>query len=229
MGLILRRGVTKRLTQFQLPPGADATGLKMNAGDELDYAAERLSELTALVAQLRAKERSEDDLVAAKRFADNIVQSMSDVLIVTDPDLQIVTVNQAACALLEYPEIQLVGKSIEAVFKSQSIAVGPSVPQLLKSSTMRDNEMTYLTASGKCVSALVSASTMRDNSGRPLAIITVGKDITLRKEIERDLLEAKTQAEGANRICHRSRFRRQHEPRSCKARPHRDSAVTPIC
>lgn len=103
MGLILRRGVTKRLTQFQLPPGADATGLKMNAGDELDYAAERLSELTALVAQLRAKERSEDDLVAAKRFADNIVQSMSDVLIVTDPDLQIVTVNQAACACWNIP------------------------------------------------------------------------------------------------------------------------------
>jgi PAS domain S-box-containing protein len=199
LALIMRRSVTKRLTQFQIAPGADSTKLKNNTGDELDYAAERLNELTSLVAQLRTKERSEDELVSAKRFADNIVQSMSDVLIVTDPDLQIVTVNQAACALLEYSEIQLVGKSIEEVFKSQSIAVGPPVRQLLKSNSMRDNEMDYLTASGKTVSALVSASTMRDNSGRPLAIITAGKDITARKEIERDLLEAKTQAESANR------------------------------
>src|SRR5439155_18752635 len=62
-----------------------------------------------------------------------------------------------------------------------------------------DYEMTYRSQSGRLVSSLVSASTMRDNSGRPLAIITVGKDITARKEIERDLLEAKTQAEAANR------------------------------
>ena len=136
---------------------------------------------------------------AAKRFADNIVQSMSDVVIVTDPDLKIVTVNQAACALLEYSELQLVGKQIEEVFKEESIAIAPPVRQLLKSNSMRDNEMIYKGAGGRLVSALVSASTMRDNSGRPLAIITVGKDITERKEIERDLLEAKTQAEAANR------------------------------
>ena len=40
---------------------------------------------------------------------------------------------------------------------------------------------------------------MRNSSGRPMAIIIVGKDITARKEIERDLLETKTQAEAANR------------------------------
>src|SRR5262249_52308333 len=61
------------------------------------------------------------------------------------------------------------------------------------------NEMTYRTRGGRLVSALVSASTMRDNSGRPLAIITVGKDITARKQIERDLLEAKIAAEAASR------------------------------
>ncbi len=199
LALLTRRAITTRLRQFQLPPGADATILKSNANDELDYAAQRLNELTTLAAQLRAKERSDDEVRAAKRFADNIVQSMSDVVIVTDPDLKIVTVNQAACALLEYSELQLVGKQIEEVFKEESIAIAPPVRQLLKSNSMRDNEMIYKGAGGRLVSALVSASTMRDNSGRPLAIITVGKDITERKEIERDLLEAKTQAEAANR------------------------------
>jgi PAS domain S-box-containing protein len=124
---------------------------------------------------------------------------MSDVLIVTDPNLRIVKVNQAACMLLETSEIELVGKPIEEIFKQESITLAPPVAQLLKGNSMRDNEMTYRTASGRCVSALVSASTMRDNSGRPLAIITVGKDITARKEIERDLMETKTQAEVANR------------------------------
>jgi PAS domain S-box-containing protein len=199
MAMLIRRAITKRLDQFQLAPGADASKMKLNTGDELDYAAQRISELTELVAQLRSKQRSDDELHNAKRFADNIVESMSDVLIVTDPNLRIVTVNHAACQLLEYSKIELVGMPIEQIFKQESITLAPPVPQLLKSNSMRDNEMTYLTASGKCVSALVSASTMRDNSGRPLAIITVGKDITERKGIERDLLEAKTQAEVANR------------------------------
>jgi signal transduction histidine kinase/CheY-like chemotaxis protein/HPt (histidine-containing phosphotransfer) domain-containing protein len=49
------------------------------------------------------------------------------------------------------------------------------------------------------VSVLLSASTMRDTAGRPLAIITVAKDITARKQIEGELLEAKATAEAASR------------------------------
>jgi signal transduction histidine kinase/CheY-like chemotaxis protein/HPt (histidine-containing phosphotransfer) domain-containing protein len=49
------------------------------------------------------------------------------------------------------------------------------------------------------VPALVSASIMRDDAGRPQAIITVGKDISARKQIEHELLDAKTAAESANR------------------------------
>jgi PAS domain S-box-containing protein len=199
ISLVMRRLIMRRIRQFQLAPGAAATSLNAQTGDELDYAAQQLNELTGVVAQLRAKERSEDEVSAAQRFTENIVQSMFDVLIVTDPDLRIVNVNQAACALLEYSELELIGRQIEEVFKEESITIAPPVRQLLKSNSMRDNEMTYCTARGRFVSALVSASTMRDNSGRPQAIITVGKDITARKEIERDLLEAKTQAEAANR------------------------------
>src|SRR5204863_10191552 len=65
LALLMRRAIAKRLQQFQLPPGADATVLSNSAGDELDYAAQRLTELTALVAQLRAKERSDDQVIAA--------------------------------------------------------------------------------------------------------------------------------------------------------------------
>src|SRR5690606_33172845 len=129
----------------------------------------------------------------------NIVKSMFDIVIVTDPDLRIVTVNRAACDLLEYSEIELIGKHIGEIFKEEPLTIRPSLQQLLLNTTMHDAEMTYLTAGGRCVDALVSVSMMRDPAGRPQAVITVGKDITQRKQIERDLVEAKTNAEGANR------------------------------
>src|SRR4051794_8329546 len=37
MAILVRRAITQRLGQFQLPPGADATKLSDEAGDELDY------------------------------------------------------------------------------------------------------------------------------------------------------------------------------------------------
>src|SRR5438093_552277 len=186
--LLVRRSVTKRLAGFRLALGSAPTSIPDRTGDELDRAANQLNELTAAVNALRAKQRSEDEVLAAKRFTDNIIQSMFDVLIVTDPDLHIVAVNKAACALLEYTELELVGRPIVELFKEEAYSLNAPIPELLRSNATRDNEMTYRTRSGRLVSALVSASTMRDNSGRPLAIITVGKDITLRKQIERDLL-----------------------------------------
>ena len=73
------------------------------------------------------------------------------------------------------------------------------IREVLKSNQMRDFEATYLTNSGRLVPVLLSASTMRDNAGRPLAYITVAKDITARKQMERELLDAKATAEAASR------------------------------
>src|SRR5207248_9971586 len=137
-----------------------------------------------------AKQVREDELLAAKRYADNVIKSMFDVLVVTDPELRIQTANKAACELLEYTELELVGKPVEMLFKEEPTLLGPPIRELLHNNQMRDSEATYKTRHGRLISVLLSASTMRDNAGRPLAIITVGKDITARKTIERELLEA---------------------------------------
>jgi PAS domain S-box-containing protein len=198
LALLMRRAILKRLRQFQYPlnnPGANA---RFDMGDELDHAAQQLNELTAAVTQLRSRERPTTEIEDARTFVEGIVHSMSDALIVTDPDMRVVTVNRAACELLQLTELEIVGRQIQEFFKEESLTISPPVAQILKDST-RDSEMVYRASNGKLISALVSASTLRDSAGRPVAIITVGKDITARKETERELLEAKIQAEAANR------------------------------
>ena len=160
ISMMVRRGILKRLRQFRVVAGGAPTSIPEHIGDELDPVAQQINELSLAVSQLRAQQRSEDEVLAAKRFTDNIIRSMFDVLIVMDADLKIVTVNDAACALLEYTELELVGKPITDIFQEQGMGIGPSVPEQLRSNAMRDNEMTYRAASGKLVQALVSASTM---------------------------------------------------------------------
>jgi PAS domain S-box-containing protein len=198
------RQVIPRLQRFAADADALADGvlhspIPTGSKDELHGAANALNRLKATLDSIRARQVSEEEVLAAKRYADNIIHSMFDVLIVTDPDLHIKTVNKAACELLEYSELELVGRSIEELFREDPILLGPPIRELLRNNVTRDFEAVYRTASGRLIDVLLSASTMRDNAGRPIAIISVGKDITARKQMERELLEAKASAEAASR------------------------------
>ncbi len=203
-GLLLALKVGQRFAQFNDDAEAAASGmlkgtLRADQGDELDATAAAINTLKEKVESLEARQVSEEELLAAKRFADNVIDSMFDILIITDPDLQIEKANKAACEALECSEIALTGQPIEQLFKEEPMLMGPTIRQQLLSNSTRDFEAVYRTASGRLIDVLLSASTMRDNAGRPTAIITVGKDITTRKRMERELLEAKATAEAANR------------------------------
>jgi PAS domain S-box-containing protein len=203
-GLCGVSAVSRRLSRFNEDAESAATGMlkgaiPTNRRDELDIAAGAVNKLKESLEGLQEKRISEEELRAAKRYAQNIVHSMFDILIVTDPDLRIQTANKAACETLEYAELSLVGRPIEELFKQEPMLLGPSIREQLLSNATRDFEAVYRTASGRLIDVLLSASTMRDTAGRPIAIITVGKDITARKQTQRELLEAKATAEAASR------------------------------
>src|SRR5439155_4809853 len=203
IGVIVARGLTAALSRFRRDADALASGkgepLRPTGTDEIDQIATLFNDFHGRIEALAAKQIKEEELVAAKRYADNVIKSMFDILIVTDSDLRIQTVNKAACEALEYTELELVGRPVESLFKEEPSLLGLSVREMLKSNQMRDFEATYRTNSGRLVPVLLSASTMRDNAGRPLAYITVAKDITARKQMERELLDAKATAEAASR------------------------------
>ena len=205
IGFITASVIGRKLSQFR----KDAEALVAGEGeplrhrhlrrDSLDVVAAIINDLHARFAAMEAKQIKEEELVAARRYADNVIKSMFDVLIVTDADLRIQTANKAACELLEYTELELVGRPIETIFREEPTFLGTPIVDELRSNQMRDFEATYQTKHGRFVPVLLSASTMRDNAGRPLAYITVAKDITARKQMERELLDAKATAEAASR------------------------------
>ena len=201
--LVMTVNIVRRLGRFRRDAENLARGtgepFKADGDDDIDYIATAFNEFHGTLKTLEARQIKEEEVVAAKRYADNVIKSMFDVLIITDPELKIQTVNKAACELLEYTELELVGRPIETLFKEEPSFLGPPIRDVIRSNQGRDFEATYRTQGGRLGSMLISASTMRDAAGRPLAIITVGKDITARKQIEGELLEAKATAEAASR------------------------------
>jgi len=198
-GLSVAWSISRRIKALTLNPSSADCVKKARQGDELDALARSVNEMLVTVHALSEKQISGEQLLAAKRYADNVLRSITDLMIVTDPDLRIISANKAACDALEFTELELVGRSVETLFREESFALAPPVRVLLRDHAPHDLEMTYVSRTGRFVPALLSVATMRDTAGKPMAIITVGKDISTRKQIERDLLEAKAAAEAASR------------------------------
>ena len=140
----------------------------------------------------RVRERTKE-LREAKEYIDNVIRSMADTLIVTNPNGIIRTVNQATLDLLGYEESELIGKPIETILAEQEL----SPEELAKSGFVlsvegeyvRNVENSYLSKDGRRIPVLFSGSVMRDDSDEMQGIVCVALDVTELKRAEAELRE----------------------------------------
>jgi PAS domain S-box-containing protein len=121
----------------------------------------------------------------SKDYLDNIIQSMTDMLIVVDPDAKIRTVNQTAINLLGYTESELIGQPLDKVFKQKAFKE-LGFADLIKTGFTRTVETTYLSKDGSLIPVSFSGSVMHDKSGQVQGIVCVVQDITERKMLEEE-------------------------------------------
>ena len=157
-----------------------------------------------LMAQAQLINKS--DLSISQEYTENIVRSMSDTLVVTDPDGIIEHVNQATLDLLGYSEENLRGAHIEKIIAhglnekskaSRSLSFHSFV-NLVSKSHYNKLEIFYRAANNKLIPMLLSTTIMRRPDSTMQGILFVALDITESKEAEAHLLQAKEAAETAN-------------------------------
>jgi PAS domain S-box-containing protein len=178
--------------------------------------------------------RAFDDMFAnlrrttvSKDYLDCIMASMTDSLIVIDPDAKIATVNMATCTLLGYEEEDLIGKDMGFLFPEDRIPFGSA--EIMKSSkggTLRNYETSYKTKDGRAIPVILSGGVLRrkecpdalprndcrlfmdrgSHCEKLLGAVWVARDITERKRAEGALAEiAKAKSDFASTISHELR------------------------
>ena len=115
----------------------------------------------------------------SKDYVNNIIESMTDSLLVIDIRAQIRTVNQAACDLLGLSREELLSRPIDALFE------GLSTADLIEEGGVRDQERRCWAEGGKSVPVAFSAAVMRDKAGAPEGLVCVARDLTEAKLTER--------------------------------------------
>jgi PAS domain S-box-containing protein len=118
----------------------------------------------------------------------NIIRTMTDTLIMADPDGTIGCVNQAALHLLGYEEHELLGQHISLLFpQKKGLFSRKTYEGALGKNVTDHGEMTCRTKDGRAIPMLVSEAVMRSNAGHVQGVTWVGQDITKVKQAEEQL------------------------------------------
>ena len=134
---------------------------------------------------------SREELRASYRFLKSILDSMLDVVIVTNPDGTIRTVNHAALELLGYSEKELLGQPVGTIFEEEkTFFKGTGLAKLVREGVARNVELVLLSKSGERIPVVFNGSVIREEDGRLAAVVGVARDIRERKRAEEALRES---------------------------------------
>ena len=130
----------------------------------------------------------------------SIVDRIPDAIITTSPAGQI-SWNHGAEATYGFRASEVIGQSIDIILPTDRHTDWPGCPITAEpSSVMRGHESLRRRKNGDESTVSVSASGVYDAEGGLIAIATIERDITARRDRETELESARTQAESANRI-----------------------------
>jgi PAS domain S-box-containing protein len=140
-------------------------------------------------------ERRNEELLRAKAFADNIIRSLVNSLVVTDSEAVITMANDACRELLGYSKEELVGRPLGMIFADGAINPlrrGSEFWNRCRASGSASGLETALkTKLGEEIPVSLNASVMRGRAGDMIGIVLVATDL---REMRRLLLEARASA-----------------------------------
>ncbi len=128
------------------------------------------------------------------------IKSISECITITDKYNHLIFVNDAFLSVYGYKEEEILGKSLD-VLRSENNP--PEVLNKIRPSTLAggwNGELFNKRKDGTEFPIYLSTAVVRNDEGELLAFIGVSSDITERKKVIKELIEAKENAEEANRL-----------------------------
>ncbi|WRH67507.1 MAG: GAF domain-containing protein [Planktothrix sp. GU0601_MAG3] len=124
-------------------------------------------------------------LEKTKIYLDKIINSMTNILIVTDHQGMIKIINQATSVLLKYSEAELIQQSILTIFKDNQLKNYPQVNQfLLSSELLMPIEVICQTKIGTNFPASFSCGALNFDFNDSPEFVWIGQDMTEQKRVE---------------------------------------------
>jgi PAS domain S-box-containing protein len=120
----------------------------------------------------------------------SVLDQTSDAIIITDLDGSILFWNKQAEKLIKMKKEEALGKSIfEAFIPQVDMSIGMEIVESFNQRGEWCGEVQIQSTDGQRLTVSVSSTLLKNGKGEPIAIIGLGRDVTERKRIERELEE----------------------------------------
>ncbi len=136
-----------------------------------------LTELKTIEAELR---KSKDKLQL-------ILESSPDAIIVMDLDGAIVECNQASLNIYRSSRDDLIGKNINSFIFAKDLPRAHEIAREAIHHPVLNIELEIMNKEGHLLTAEMSASVITDVDGNPMFFVIIGRDITRRKQMEKEM------------------------------------------
>ena len=157
------------------------------------------TEKTATEARLSEQLERARETDACMRLLAAIVEQTPDAILSRDMDGVIITWNAAAAQLLGYRAAEAIGQPIGSLYQAGASAEELSaIRSRVLSGERYDVEVSRTTRSGDKIDIWITNSPLRDVTGRLVGSMSVIRDVSLRKQQEREATVARETAEVAN-------------------------------
>lgn len=138
-----------------------------------------------LTAKEKLLENLNNEIVIQKNYLENIVQSISNILIITDETGKIKTVNDSAIRSLGYAAHELADKPIDIIFQIKNLQ--KYMEKLTQEKGIFNVEAEYLKKGGEKIYVLYSSTLIRNQYDKTEGFVFVAQDISSRKAMEEEL------------------------------------------
>lgn len=125
-------------------------------------------------------ENKDRELRASKFFAENIIKSMKNVLVVLDEKGEMKVVNKAASDLFGYSQNELIDQKLEKLFAPEEFCkklISKSINPHESPEGVLDLESVFVTKTGIKIPMTFSCSPMRDEENNIIGSVVVAQDL----------------------------------------------------
>ncbi len=120
-----------------------------------------------------------------------IIEQIQDAIVATDLKGVITSWNKGAESLTAYKSVEVIGKHISMVYPKEDIKVLKKNVKRLTQDGEYHKEIRVMRKNGEIIDVDLSFSILKDEQGNPIGTISVGQDISERKQVQNELLHEK--------------------------------------
>ena len=157
-----------------------------NLDDRIDYSSN--DELGQLSESFNHMAESLSRTTVSRDYVDSIIESMADLLIVTDVNYCITRVNSAGISMLNKSSEELLGKDVREIFKI--VGKNNERNEVDNIDTIKSQNAELITADKGQIPVSVSKGTLRGRKGDIEGFVIVASDISTEKEAQQKIAQS---------------------------------------